>query len=242
MILAAGRGTRLGEITRDRPKALVEIAGNSALERVARRLIDAGADRLIINVHHHADLIIEHVRARSGFGVEVHFSREDEAPLETGGGLQHARPLFRDAPFLVHNVDVLTDADLGRLYTAHLSADRPRPVATLAVSDRTTSRYLLFDDRGLRDHIDIRHDPEQATVERDASGRGPLRRYAFAGIHVIEPALFDLMPDRGAFSIMDVYLELAAAGHRIAYHDIGDAVWLEIGTPQRLEAAQRAFG
>src|SRR5690606_7678227 len=115
--------TRLGELTRDVPKALVEVGGVPALEHVARRLIAAGADRLIINVHHHADRIIEFVESRDGFGVSVEFSREDERPLETGGGLLHAAPLFRrDAPFLLHNVDVLTGADLGALYAAQVES------------------------------------------------------------------------------------------------------------------------
>lgn len=252
MILAAGRGARLGEITRDTPKALVDVAGKSVLERVARRLIDAGADRLIVNLHHHADLIIDHVRAHGDFGVEVVFSREDGEALETGGGLLNARPLFRgDAPFLLHNVDILTTVDLRALHAAHVSASEPPPVATLAVSNRTTSRYLLVDERGMLGHIDTRRDADGAAdhercgptgVGHAASSDGfSLRRVAFAGIHVIAPSLFDLMTERGAFSIMDVYIRLAAAGHRIAYHDIGDATWLEVGTPARLEAARRAF-
>ena len=110
MILAAGVGERLRPLTEHAPKALVEVAGVPMLERVARRLIDAGADRLIINVHHHADQIEEYVRRRGGFGVEIRFSREEGAPLETGGGLLAAAPLFeRSQPFLLHNVDVISD-------------------------------------------------------------------------------------------------------------------------------------
>jgi NDP-sugar pyrophosphorylase family protein len=236
LILAAGLGTRLGDITRDTPKALVDIAGASALERVARRLIGAGTDRIIINVHHHADRIIEHVRSRDDFGVEVVFSREDEAPLETGGGLLHAAPLLRrDAPFLMHNVDVLTDADLCALLTAHAAATGA--LATLAVSRRVSSRYLLFDEHGLCGRVDRRG---RAHAEMHVRA-GDVTQFAFAGIHVIAPALLELITERGAFSIMDVYLRLAQQGHRIAHHDIGAASWLEIGTPERLEAARRAF-
>jgi NDP-sugar pyrophosphorylase family protein len=244
MILAAGLGTRLGAITQDMPKALVDLEGRSALEHVARRLIDAGADRLIINVHHHADRIIEHVESRRGFGVDVVFSREDGAPLETGGGLLHASHHFRrDRPFFLHNVDVITDADLRALFAAH---EQSAALATLAVHERRTSRYLLFDEeRRLRDRLDARTRTAQqaahpSTFERPRTTpvEPPLLRLAFAGIHVITPQLLDRIDERGAFSIMDVYLRLAGAGERIDAFDIGAAEWLEIGTPERLEAAR----
>lgn len=235
MILAAGLGTRLGDITRHTPKALVDVAGMSALERVARRLIDAGADRIIVNVHHHADAVIAHIAERNGFGVDVIVSREEPVPLETGGALLHAARHFRrDAPFLLHNVDVMCDADLRALYDAHLHGDA---LATLAVSRRDTSRYLLFDEGGsLRGRFNAR------TGESDVAAPASYQRLAFAGIHVISPALLERITERGAFSITDVYLRLAAAGERIAAFDIGAAQWLEIGTPERLAAARSALG
>jgi N-acetyl-alpha-D-muramate 1-phosphate uridylyltransferase len=235
MILAAGLGTRLGDVTRDLPKALVDVAGTPILEHVARRLIGAGADRLIINVHHHADRIVDFVESRDGFGVDVRFSRESGEPLETGGGLLHAAAHFRrDAPFLLHNVDVLCDTDLSAIYEAHRASDA---LATLAVSDRDTSRYLLFDDRGLAGRLNGR--TGERTMFREPAG-GEWRT-AFAGIHVIEPALLDRISEQGAFSIMAVYARLAAEGERIAAHDISSATWLEIGNPERLAAARQAF-
>ncbi|MEX1184151.1 MAG: sugar phosphate nucleotidyltransferase [Gemmatimonadota bacterium] len=236
MILAAGLGTRLGDITRVIPKALVDVAGRTALEHVAGRLIDAGADRLIINVHHHAALIVDFVESLGGFGVEVAFSHERDAPLETGGGLLHAAGLFRrDAPFLLHNVDVLCDADLHALYAAHAAKGA---LATLAVHARETTRYLLFDG----DRLIGRHDRHSVSgAEMFAAAEEP-RRLAFAGIHVISPALLDLITERGAFSIIDVYMRLTAAGHRIVGHDIGSARWLEIGNAARLDAARRELG
>jgi NDP-sugar pyrophosphorylase family protein len=243
MILAAGLGTRLGPLTQDTPKALVDVAGVPALERVAQRLIAAGADRLIINLHHHADAIVEFVAARNSFGVDVVFSREEGAPLETGGGLLCAAPLFRrTAPFLLHNVDVLCDADLGALLASHgarnEAQDATRDLATLAVSRRETTRYLIFDDAGLVGRLNARTG-ERTLVRRERGVSTPL---AFAGIHAISPAIFDLIIERGAFSILDVYLRLAAEGHRIGAHDIGAARWLEIGNPERLQEARRAFG
>jgi N-acetyl-alpha-D-muramate 1-phosphate uridylyltransferase len=236
MILAAGLGTRLGELGRQTPKALIDVAGQSALERIARRLVRAGVDRLIINVHHHADRIIEHVRERADFGVEVLFSREDTAPLETGGGLLNARPLFReDAPFFLYNADILCDAELTALYEAHVSS---AALATLAVNRRATSRLLLFDDHGLCGRADGRTGARMPVRETAAAAEA----FAFAGFHVISPAFFDLITERGAFSIMETYLRLAAEGVRIAHHDVSDSTWLEIGSPERLEAARRALG
>jgi N-acetyl-alpha-D-muramate 1-phosphate uridylyltransferase len=235
MILAAGLGTRLGAITEHTPKALVDVAGRSALEHVARRLIEAGADRLIINLHHHAQRIVAHVEERGGFGADVVFSHEEGAPLETGGGVLAAAPLFRrDAPFFLHNVDVLTDADLRAMYDAHLQADA---LATLAVSDRHSSRTLLFDDYGLFGRADARADT--TIIVRTPSSS--TRQWAFAGIHVVSPSLLDRFVETGAFSIMQAYLRLAGEGAKLSPFDITGATWLEIGTPERLEAARRAI-
>lgn len=234
MILAAGLGTRLGELTRDVPKALIDINGTPILEHVARRLIDAGATHLIINVHHHADRVVGFVESRDGFGVDVSFSHEIDAPLETGGGLRHARPLFRsDGSFFLHNVDVLCDADLRALYAAHVDTGA---LATLAVHHRDSSRLLLFDDHGLCGRM------ARGAAAEVHSVSGDPKALAFAGIHVISPALFDMIEEEGAFSILDLYLRLAAAGRPIGYHDITGALWLEIGNPQRLEAARRLWG
>lgn len=233
MILAAGLGTRLGALTRDTPKALVDINGTPIIEHVARRLIAAGVTHLIINVHHHADAIIDYVESRSGFGVDVSFSRETAAPLETGGGLLNARPLFRDdGSFFLHNVDVLCAADLRALYNAHVATGA---LATLAVHERDSARLLLFDDHGLCGRM------ARGAAAEVHSVFGDPKALAFAGIHVISPALFDMIEERGAFSILDVYLRLAAAGRPIGYHDITGALWLEIGNPERLERARREW-
>lgn len=234
MILAAGLGTRLGDITHDTPKALIDVGGVPVLEHVARKLIEAGADHLIINVHHFADRIIEFVRSRDDFGVSVSFSHEAAAPLETGGGLLHAKPLFRgDGSFLLHNVDVLCDVDLVAMYTAHVHSGA---LATLAVNRRPTSRQLLFDERGLCGRIN--KGGGGAEVHTDCGDPVP---FAFAGIHVISPALLDMITETGAFSIIDMYLRLASAGRSIARYDMGGARWLEIGNPERLAEARRAF-
>lgn len=235
MILAAGLGSRLRPITDHTPKALVEVDGRPMLERIALRLIEAGADRLIINIHHHADQVREFVAEKDGFGVDVRLSEEPVDRLETGGGLLHARQHFREQePFFLHNVDVISDADLPALYRAHVDS---AALATLAVSDRESSRVLRFDAEGLQARVDRRSGAEE--VARPLEGTAT--EWAFAGIHVISPLLFDLLEEEGAFSIMAPYLRLAAAGHRIVPYDISGALWLEVGDPDRLEHARRVL-
>jgi NDP-sugar pyrophosphorylase family protein len=236
MILAAGLGTRLGARTRDTPKALIPVAGVPMLERVARRLIEAGADRLIINTHHHPEQISDFVAARDGFGVPVAFSPEPDRPLETGGGLLQARALLDgDEPFFLHNVDILTNLPLAALYETHLEA---APLATLAVMERKTSRYLLFDDSGLFGRVD-----EKKGLElRSREPHGEVYPLAFGGVHVISSEIFPLLTETGAFSILDPYLRLASAGYRILPFRVDDYAWMDIGKPEQLEEAERMLG
>lgn len=236
MILAAGLGTRLRPLTDDRPKALIEVGGVPMLERVARRLIAAGATRLIVNAHHFADRIASFVRERDGFGVETYVSDESDELLDTGGGLLNAVRYFRrDAPFLLHNSDILCDCDLRALYERHL---RESPLATLAVMRRDSSRYLLFDPgNGLCGYGNAATGLQRWTGEPVESAD----RFGFCGIHVISPRVFDLIEERGAFSIIDLYLRLAAAGERILPSEIDGEVWIDIGKPDQLQRAQSLF-
>jgi len=237
MLLAAGLGTRLRPLTDHTPKALIEVGGVPILERIALRLVDAGADRLVINVHHHAEQIDRYVAERGGWGVEVVVSREPDQPLETGGGLLHARHLLRnDAPFFLHNADILSDLDLGALYGAHLA--RPDALATLAVMERPTSRFLLFDDLGLFGRADERNGFEV----RARPAVGAETRLAFGGVHVISPAIFPLLTETGAFSILDPYLRLAGEGRAVLPFRVDGAEWLDIGKPEQLARARAGFG
>ena len=237
MIFAAGLGTRLRPLTSDVPKALVDIGGVPILEHVARRLVDAGADRLIINTHPHPDQIRAFVRDRDGFGVEVRFSHEPDAPLDTAGGLRHARDLFSaDAPFFLHNCDVYSDIDLRGLYDAHAAA-RDGRIATLAVLPPSAERYLIFDDAGLcgfsprggGDPVHVRA-PNGPQLQRD-----------FSGIHVCEPALLETLDDDTAPSIIMHYMKLSRDGVRIARHDALTARWVDIGTHEKLAVARRLY-
>src|SRR5687767_13305106 len=231
MIFAAGRGTRLQPLTHERPKALIEVDGKPMLEHVARRLVAAGVDRLIINTHPFPEQVVGFVRERDGFGVEVHFSHEPDEPLETGGGLRQAAPLFRrDAPFFLHNCDVLSEIDLPALYAAHDGA----ALATLAVLPPAAQRYLIFDAVGLCGYA-----PRSGGA--DVLVREPVhetRRREFAGIHVVSPTLLDMLPPLRVFSIISLYLTLAASGARIETYEPETARWIDIGSPDALARAR----
>lgn len=236
MIFAAGLGTRLRPLTDRTPKPLVEVAGVPLLERVARRLIAAGADRLVINTHHHAARIEAFLAARGSFGVEVRVSHEPDRPLETGGGLKHAaRWLRRDAPFFLHNADVLSDAPLEALYGHHVASDA---IVTLAVRPPAETRFLVFDDDGLCGAA--ARDTSEVGYARPA--RGAVRRFDFAGIHVADPALLDRLTEDGAFSIVWPYLRLAGEGERIDAFPVDAARWVDVGSFDGLARAEALFG
>lgn len=234
MIFAAGLGTRLRPLTDRIPKPLIPIAGVPMLERVARRLIDAGADRLIINTSHLAEQI-ERFVAERGFGVDVRLSHEPGEPLDTGGALWHARAHFRaDTPFFLHNGDVLTDLPLERMYAAHLESGA---LATLAVLPPAPERYLLFDDRGLCG-LARRHTGEEERVRATA---GTVRRFEFAGVHVVSPEIFGRITERGAFSILWTYVRLARDAEAIVPFSAEGAKWVDIGSMEGLRRAEALF-
>ncbi len=247
MIFAAGQGRRLWPLTDRMPKALIEVGGRPMLERVARSLIAAGADRLIVNAHHHAERVEAFLRESKGFGVEWRVSREDavgDVPLETGGGLARAAGLFRgEAAFFLHNVDVLTDLDLRVPYAAHTEREpRDHRLATLVVTERPTSRPLLVDDEGVCGRANRREGWEVVARHPRLSTGGTLRAVGFSGIHVVSPRIFARLKERGTFSIVDTYLRLVGEGETIAVHEAGGGAWHDIGTPERLEAARHALG
>jgi N-acetyl-alpha-D-muramate 1-phosphate uridylyltransferase len=236
MIFAAGLGTRLRPLTNDRPKALVEFGGRTILERVALRLVAAGADRIVINTHHFPERIEELVLERNGFGVDVRLSFEPGEPLDTGGGLQRARPLFRgDRPILLHNCDVISDVDLSAVYDAHLADDDA--YATLAVMPPSPERYLIFDDAGFCGYA-------PRSGGDDVCARpfvGEAVRRDFTGIHVVSPALLDTLDRNGPYSIIFHYMKLSGEGKRIARFDVGDVHWIDIGSHEKLAEAKLRF-
>jgi NDP-sugar pyrophosphorylase family protein len=229
MILAAGLGTRLRPLTNDRPKALVDVGGRTMLEVTLSRLRYFGIRDVIINVHYFADMIVEYLKKNDNFGMRIEISREDVL-LDTGGGLKKAAHFFlenqRDVetPFVLHNVDVISTIDLSRMVQFHAEN---RALATLAVQDRETSRYLLFDERQQLCGRRIGPDQKEELVGLEK----PAQALAFSGIHIISPRIFELMQENGVFSIIAAYLRLAGQGEKILSFRADDYYWRDMGRP-----------
>jgi len=239
MILAAGLGTRLRPLTDNRPKALVEVGGRTMLEITLASLRAFGVRDVIINTHHFADMIVEYLEANKNFGMRIEVSRE-EALLDTGGGLKKAGFFFLDdsgkleSPFILHNVDVISTIDLCRMAQFHAEN---HALATLAVQERETSRYLLFDKQFQLCGRRFGH------VRKDEIVRPlrPVYALAFCGVHIISPRLFAMMTEEGAFSIIACYLRLAALGEKIVAFRADQYYWRDLGRPEDvLQAAQDA--
>jgi len=234
MILAAGLGTRLRPLTDNRPKALVQIAGHTLLEITLSRLRTFGIREVIINVHHYADMIIEYLKRNDDFGMHIVVSRE-EVLLDTGGGLKKAAYFFledsnsAEQAFILHNVDVISTIDFRRMVQFHTEN---RALATLAVQDRETSRYLLFDEQ--LQLCGRRSGSEEAELVRSSQ---QVRALAFSGVHVISPRLFQMMTEQGAFSIITSYLHLAAEGEQILAFRADDYHWRDVGKPDNVVQA-----
>jgi NDP-sugar pyrophosphorylase family protein len=241
MVLAAGLGTRLRPLTDDRPKALVEVAGRTLLEITLSRLRGVGVGEVIINVHHFADLVVEYLKAHDNFGMRVAVSREDVL-LDTGGGLKKAGYFFLDEsgrpeePFLLHNVDAISTIDLGRMVQFH---SEHQALATLAVQDRKTSRYLLFDEQlqlcGRRSGLDGKTELVRSSPQTQAQA------LAFGGIHVISPRLIPMMEEEGVFSIINCYLRLAGEQEKILAFRADEYYWRDLGRLEDLKQAARDF-
>ncbi|MDR1408178.1 MAG: nucleotidyltransferase family protein [Tannerella sp.] len=207
MILAAGHGSRLKPITDNMPKALVPVGGRPLLEHVILRLKAAGFSHIVVNVHHLGRQIVDFLAANNDFGLKIDISDESNYLFDTGGGIKHAAPFLNGTePFLVHNVDIFSDVDLKAFYMSHRTSDT---LATLLVSRRASSRQLLFDN----DHrLCGWRNRETGDVKSFYPGFDPSKHleYAFGGIHVISPAIFQLMEEwTGKFSIIDFYLSVA---------------------------------
>ncbi|MDR2815596.1 MAG: nucleotidyltransferase family protein [Proteiniphilum sp.] len=259
MIFAAGLGTRLKPLTDNMPKALAPVAGKPLLQHVIEKLKAAGFDEIIINVHHFAGQIIDFVEANHHFGIHIEFSDEREKLLDTGGGIKKASSFFNDdKPFLVHNVDILSNIYLRKLYAAHtqnhfpyqgtqagqhpqLQSIQGNPIATLVCSERKSSRYLLFDGNNrLKGWIN----EKTGEVKSPFPGFDPrrYRKLAFAGIHILQPAIFQHMaglPDR--FSIIEFYLSICDK-EELACYIPENLKLIDVGKTDSLKTATRFLG
>lgn len=233
MIFSAGLGTRFKPWTDKHPKALAIINGKSLLQRNIEYLQQYGFTEVVVNVHHFADQIIEAVEKNKGWGSNVLISDEREEVLETGGGLLKARDLLGSGSFLTINVDILTDANLKYFLGSH---QQENSLITLAVTNRKTSRYLLFNkyDR-LCGWRNTKTGEEKIAVEAKE-----LFEKAYSGLAIFEPEVFDLIPFKGKFSLIDVYLALANE-NKIAGFDHSESKLLDVGKPESVAMAEEMF-
>ncbi|MGM0666021.1 MAG: nucleotidyltransferase family protein [Bacteroidota bacterium] len=231
MILAAGYGTRLGTISKEKPKVLLELNGMSVLEKILLKLGSHGFNDVIINVHHLAVMIMDEVDGlREKLNMKITISDERDELLDTGGGLYRARDFFDEKPFLVYNGDILTDLNLATMYQYHL---RKNALATIAVRKREGNRAFLVDDDGIirgwtnrQNHIDM------VTIDK------PTRLYEIPSmaISVYDPGIFDYM-DEGKYTMTSIILKASVTGKVVSFkHDRG--YWIDIGTPEQLEKAR----
>ena len=222
MILAAGFGSRLKPLTDDKPKALIEVQGAPLLEHAINYLKRFGFTDIVVNVHHFAEQIIDFLKEKQDFGINIQISDEREQLLDTGGGLKKARHFFNNESFLVYNVDILSNIDLHDLIKVHKNSDA---LATLAVKERSTTRHILFDE-----DLNLCEWRNVVTGEKIVSRqpKGKLKPLGFSCIHVINPEIFDLMKEDVPFSVMPFYLNIATK-HNIKAYVHNESVWYDVG-------------
>ncbi|MGE5395178.1 MAG: nucleotidyltransferase family protein [Candidatus Saccharibacteria bacterium] len=234
LIFAAGLGTRLKEYTSNRPKALVTVAGKPLLQHAIEKLVMHQITDITINIYHHADQIISFLDDHPFPGVHIHLSDEREELLDTGGGLKKAACYLKgEEPILIYNVDVISNLDLTSLEHYHTASGA---LVTLVVRQRETSRYLMFDNQmQLAGWKNFSNGDTKISREDLFASSQP---YAFSGIQVVQPAIFDLIAEEGKFPIMDLYLRLAKTEKIHGYVD-NSSVWMDLGKPDQLMLAEQ---
>lgn len=235
MIFAAGLGTRLKPFTDKHPKALALVNNQSLLERNIKYLQGFGIREVIVNVHHFADQIVEAVETNRGWGSDITISDETDAVLETGGGLLKAADyLSREGNFVVMNADILTDLDISAMIAQH---QQRLPLASLAVTNRNSSRALLFHDKRLVGWKNIGTGELKGPIVNDSV---TYEEKAFSGIHIIHKSIFDYCTLNGKFSMIDLYLSLCT-DHRIEAFDHSGGVLIDVGKPESIAKAEQYF-
>jgi NDP-sugar pyrophosphorylase family protein len=233
MIFAAGLGKRLGKITENIPKALVDVNGKTALQMAVEKCTAHGFSDIIVNVHHFAGMVEDEVKRLNNMGFRISVSNERELLLETGGGLYKARDFFDKTPFLIYNVDIISDLDLSALYNYHFEK---KGLATLAVRNRPGNRFFLIDRSGIiRGWRNISTGEQILTSATDVE----LSEIAFSGLHIVEPEIFDCMSE-GVYTMTTLYLKLAAEHNIFTFRD-DEGYWGDIGTPESLEYVRKLF-
>ncbi|MDR1919273.1 MAG: nucleotidyltransferase family protein [Tannerellaceae bacterium] len=236
MILAAGLGTRLKPLTDAIPKALIPLRGKPMLEHLLLKLKAAGFHEIVINIHHLGEAILDFLQAKDNFGLSLHISDERDYLLDTGGAIKHAAELLQgDAPFLVHNVDILSDVNLAAFYHSHQEG---QALATLLVGKRSSSRYLLFDNDNKLCGWHNRETGEVKSFYPDFTPK-QYNEYAFGGIHILSPRIFEQMEEwTGKFSIIHFYLSICAK-HNILAYPAPDVTLIDVGKMESIGKAER---
>lgn len=234
MILAAGLGTRLRPLTNNKPKALVEVKGRPLLQICIERLMKFGVKDIIVNVHHFAEQIEAFLKEQNHFEINLKISDERTQLLETGGGVRKASWFFEDgAPFLLCNADILTDLDIKHMYEQHCAKEDA--LVSLAVSNRESSRYLLFDEQNI---LCGWMNTKTKEVKISRKNAGTLHMKAFSGVHIIDPKIFELMPAKEQpYSIIQTYLAASKEFNIFAHPH--QALWLDVGRKSSLDEAQK---
>jgi NDP-sugar pyrophosphorylase family protein len=233
MVFSAGKGTRLYPLTTAKPKALVEVNGIPMIKLTLLRLKMSGFSDIIINLHHFPDQIISYLEKHHNFGLNITFSDESSVLLDTGGGLKKASWFFEDQPFLVHNVDVVSGIDLSAMMRSHIASGA---LASLAVSKRLTSRYLLF-DKAMR----LCGWEDTSTGEKIMARETETpEQYAFSGIHAVSGMIPGLITEKGAFSVVEMYLRMARDHEIRAYVHEADT-WFDLGKVENIKRAEECF-
>jgi N-acetyl-alpha-D-muramate 1-phosphate uridylyltransferase len=233
LIFAAGLGTRFKPWTDMHPKALAVVNGKTLLQRNVEYLQQWGIQNIVVNVHHFADQIIDTIKVNKGWGSFINVSDERDEVLETGGGLLKAAPFLGANRFITINVDILTDLNLKEFLVHH---ENSGSLISLAVSSRKTSRYLLFNNSGrLCGWRNTNTGQERITIHDQS-----LIEKAYSGIAVFEPAILQLIPFTGKFSLVDIYLALAPQ-HKISYYDHTGGRLIDVGKPESVAEAERLF-
>lgn len=233
LIFAAGKGTRLKPFTDHHPKALAKVNGIPLLERNIQYLKGFGIQDFVINIHHFGNQIVEFLRMNDNFGCRIEISDESEELLETGGGLVFARKLLdHGEDFLIMNADILTNINIDELVSYH---KKIKDFATLAVSDRESSRKLLFNDEMvLRGWLNV-----QTGEQRLAEFNKGFKALAFSGVHCINPSIFDKIKRTGKFSIMEEYLDIMHTEHIHGF--VHNSILVDVGRPESVIEAEKHF-
>jgi N-acetyl-alpha-D-muramate 1-phosphate uridylyltransferase len=234
MIMAAGKGTRLGKITETIPKVLVDINGKSLLQLAVEKCTGYGFDDIIVNVHHLADMVEDEIKRLKNSGFRITVSDERDLLLENGGGLYKARGFFDRNPFLVYNADIVSDLDLSALYHHH---KKNNGLATLAVRNRKGNRYLLVNTEGI-----VKGWCNKATGEKILAGTvtEDLTEIGFSSMQIVDPEIFNYMKD-GIYTVVSLYLQLLPY-HKIVTYRYDEGYWFNVGTPEDLRHVREFIG